>query len=136
MPQPLPALWETEQQTSQSAHFEIGTPEDTHSFLRPENLFSPRSSHKSPPSSRPSSPNTTSTATSPLHTRPPSGFVAPVVDLAPVSGVPNILRSTLGILDTALERTETYDTLRADHAALQQAYLASTHRVEALEAEL
>ncbi|GMF22049.1 unnamed protein product [Phytophthora fragariaefolia] len=136
MPQPPPALWEAAQQPSPSAHFEIGTPEATHSFLRPENLSSPRSSHTSPPSSRPSSPNTTSTTASPLRIHPSRGFVAPVVDLAPVGAEPNSLRSTLGIVSTALERTEAYDTLRADHAALQQAYLASTHRVEALEAGL
>ncbi|GMF23839.1 unnamed protein product [Phytophthora fragariaefolia] len=62
--------------------------------------------------------------------------MAPVVDLAPVGAEPNSLRSALGILSTALERTGAYEALRADHAALQDAYLASTHRVEALEAEL
>ncbi|GMF41601.1 unnamed protein product [Phytophthora fragariaefolia] len=86
--------------------------------------------------SRPSSPDATSTTAAPSRTRPSSGFVAPVVDLAPVGAEPNSLRSALGILSTALERTEAYDTLRADHAALQQAYLASPHRVEALEAEI
>ncbi|GMF52705.1 unnamed protein product [Phytophthora fragariaefolia] len=41
MPQPSPTLWGAAQQPSQSAQFAIGTPEVTHSFLRPESISSP-----------------------------------------------------------------------------------------------
>ncbi|GMF41749.1 unnamed protein product [Phytophthora fragariaefolia] len=65
-----------------------------------------------------------------------SRFVPPVVDLVPSGADTSSLRSALEIISTTLKRTEAYDALHADHAALQQAYRASRSRVHALETEL
>ncbi|GMF45082.1 unnamed protein product [Phytophthora fragariaefolia] len=144
MPQPSPAFGKAAQQPSPKAHFDTREPEPTDSFLRPNLASSPRpgamSSSGSPPPSSTSnianSPSNAAASAPSSDSDATSRFVPPVVALVPSGADTSSLRSALEIIFTTLERTEAYDALHADHAALQQAYRGSRSRVQALETEL